>query len=96
MLEQFRRRRGYDLRPQLPLLEYDVGERSATLRRDFGRTLTELYQERFLAPMRDWASRNKVLFRIQNYGIPPASLASLEALSVASQVKSGSVRPKCP
>ena len=76
MLEQFRRRRGYDLRPQLPLLEYDVGERSATLRRDFGRTLTELYQERFLAPMRDWASRNKVLFRIQNYGIPPASLAS--------------------
>jgi hypothetical protein len=26
----------------------------------------------------------------------PASLASLAALSVASQVKSGSLRPKCP
>jgi hypothetical protein len=76
MLDQFRRRRGYDLRPQLPLLEYDIGERSAALRRDFGRTLTELYQERFLAPLREWASQNKVLLRIQNYGAPPASLAS--------------------
>jgi hypothetical protein len=76
LLDQFRQRRGYDLRPLLPLLEYDLGERSAALRRDFGRTLTELYQERFLAPMREWASHNKVLFRIQNYGTPPASLAS--------------------
>jgi hypothetical protein len=76
MLDQFRQRRGYDLRPLLPLLEYDLGERSAALRRDFGRTLTELYQERFLAPLRAWASRNKVLLRIQNYGTPPASLAS--------------------
>jgi len=76
MLDQFRRRRGYDLRPRLPLLDYDVGEPTAALRRDFGRTLTELYQERFLAPMHEWASRNKVLLRIQNYGTPPASLAS--------------------
>ncbi|HKC13909.1 MAG TPA: glycosyl hydrolase [Vicinamibacteria bacterium] len=76
MLDQFRQRRGYDLRPRLPLLEYDLGEGSAALRRDFGRTLTELYQERFLAPLREWASRNQVLLRIQNYGAPPASLAS--------------------
>ena len=76
MFGEFRKRRGHDLRPVLPLLEYDVGERSETLRRDFGRTLTELYQERFLAPMREWATRNNVLFRIQNYGEPPASLAS--------------------
>ena len=64
------------LRGVLPFLEYDVGERSETLRRDFGRTLTELFQERFLAPMREWAAKNSVLFRIQNYGEPPASLAS--------------------
>jgi hypothetical protein len=76
MFGEFQRRRGYDLRVVLPLLEYDVGERSETLRRDFGRTLTELYEERFLVPMREWAARNKVLFRIQNYGEPPASLAS--------------------
>ena len=76
MLGEFQKRRGYDLRGVLPLLEYDVGKRSETLRRDFGRTLTELYQERFLAPMRAWATKSKVLFRIQNYGEPPASLAS--------------------
>ncbi|PYQ05887.1 MAG: glycoside hydrolase [Acidobacteria bacterium] len=76
MFSEFQKRRGYDLRGLLPRLEYDAGERSETLRRDFGRTLTELYEERFLAPMREWATRNKVLFRIQNYGEPPASLAS--------------------
>jgi hypothetical protein len=76
MLGEFQKRRGYDLRGVLPRLEYDLGERSETLRRDFGRTLSELYQERFLAPMRAWATKNEVLFRIQNYGEPPASLAS--------------------
>jgi hypothetical protein len=76
LLDEFGRRRGYELRPLLPLLEYDVGERSETLRRDFGRTLTELYEERFMVPMREWTTRNKVLFRIQNYGEPPASIAS--------------------
>ena len=76
MFSEFQKRRGYDLRGLLPRLEYDAGERSETLRRDFGRTLTELYEERFLVPMREWATRNKVLFRIQNYGEPPASLAS--------------------
>jgi hypothetical protein len=76
MFGEFQKRRGYDLRGVLPRLEYDAGERSETLRRDFGRTLTELYEERFLVPMREWATRHKVLFRIQNYGEPPASLAS--------------------
>jgi hypothetical protein len=76
MLEEFRRRRGYDLRPLLPFLDYDVGERSRAVRRDLGQTQTDLYTERFLVPMREWARRNQVLFRIQNYGAPPASLAS--------------------
>jgi hypothetical protein len=76
MFGEFQKRRGYDLRAVLPLLEYDVQERSEATRRDFGRTLTELYDERFLVPMREWATRNKVLFRIQNYGEPPAALAS--------------------
>ena len=41
-----------------------------------GRTLTELYEERFLSPLRSGRAKNKVLLRIQNYGEPPASLAS--------------------
>ena len=76
MFAEFQRRRGYDLRPVLPLVDYDVGERSEAVRRDLGRTLSELYEERFLGPMRAWTAANKVLFRIQNYGVPPATLAS--------------------
>ena len=76
MLAEFRARRGYDLRPQLPMIEYGNDARAQQVRRDVGRTLTELYEERFLAPIQDWSRKNKVLFRIQGYGQPPASLSS--------------------
>ncbi|HEU0106139.1 MAG TPA: glycosyl hydrolase, partial [Vicinamibacteria bacterium] len=76
LLEQFRARRGYDLRPLLPRLERDAGDRSLELRRDFGRTLSELYEERFLVPLKEWSRKNNVLLRIQNYGEPPATLSS--------------------
>lgn len=56
--EEFQKRRGYALKPLLPLLEYD-DPRSESVRRDFGKTLTELYEERFLIPMHDWAKRTK-------------------------------------
>ncbi len=76
MLAEFQKRRGYDLKPLLPALEMDIGDRTAAVRRDFGRTLTELYEERFLVPAQEWARAHKVLLRVQNYGIPPASIAS--------------------
>ena len=75
-LEQFRERRGYDLKPHLPALIADLGPQTAAIRHDWGQTLTELLNERFLAPMHEWSKRNRTLFRIQNYGIPPATLAS--------------------
>ena len=78
MLGEFQKRRGYDLRPLLPMLEYDTGERSRTVRRDVGQTLTELYEERFLIPIRDWSRKHNVRFRIQGYGAPPAALASYQ------------------
>src|SRR4029079_2639913 len=76
LLQEFQRRRGYDLRPLLPMAELGNGERADAVRRDYGRTLTELFEERFLAPMREWATKNTVRFRIQNYGLPPARLSS--------------------
>ncbi len=75
-LEEFQRRRGYDLKPQLPFLVNDVGPRTKALRRDWGKTLTELLNERFLAPIHEWSKRNGVLFRIQDYGVPSAALSS--------------------
>ena len=75
-LAEFRKRRGYDLKPRLPSLVFDFGPDSAAIRHDWGLTLTELLNERFLAPMRAWARRNQTRFRIQGYGIPPATLSS--------------------
>ena len=76
LLTEFHKRRGYDLRPLLPLLEFDAGERSTKVRRDYGRTLSELFEDQFLVPMHDWAAKNHVLFRMQDYGVPPATLSS--------------------
>ncbi len=75
-LEQFQKRRGYDLKPLLPALAQDMGEKTAAVRQDWGKTLTELAEERFLAPIREWSHRNKTLFRVQSYGLPPVALSS--------------------
>jgi hypothetical protein len=77
-LEEFQKRRGYDLKPHLPALAGNRGEETAGLRHDWGLTLTELVNERFLKPVHEWARENHTLFRIQGYGIPPASISSYE------------------
>lgn len=75
-LEEFRKRRGYDLTPLLPALVEDIGEKTYDVRRDWGKTLTELAEENYLAPIREWAKRHGTLFRSQTYGIPPVMLSS--------------------
>jgi glycosyl hydrolase family 106( putative alpha-L-rhamnosidase) len=74
-LDEFKKRRGYDLKPYLPALTIDIGPRTHDIRRDWGKTLTELYNERFLQPLHDWTRRNKTLLRVQNYGVPAVSLS---------------------
>ncbi len=75
-LAEFQKRRGYDLKPLLPALVRDIGPETASIRQDWGQTLTELLNERFLAPMQQWAKQHNTRFRIQGYGIPPATIAS--------------------
>ena len=74
-LEQFRTRRGYDLKPHLPALAVE-GPTTAALRHDWAQTLTELLNERFVSPMQEWAHRNQTRFRLQGYGTPPAMLST--------------------
>jgi hypothetical protein len=76
LLEQFQKRRGYDLTPLLTALAGDTVPQAAAIRHDWGRTLTELANERYLAPLEEWAARNGTRFRSQTYGIPPVSLSS--------------------
>ncbi len=82
-LEEFRRRRGYELRPYLPALVADIGPQTKEIRHDWGRTLTELTNEYFLAALRRWAHEHKTRFRIQGYGTPPATLHSYADVDLA-------------
>lgn len=75
-LDEFRRRRGYDLLPHLPALASDATQDSAAIRHDWGRTLTELADDNYLSPIREWAHQHGTLFRSQDYGTPPVSLSS--------------------
>ena len=76
LLDEFQRRRGYDLTPYLPALIQDVGPNTPDIRHDWGKTLTELIQENYLTPVHDWARQHHTLFRSQTYGIPAVSLSS--------------------
>lgn len=75
-LEEFRKRRGYDLKPYLPALIADIGPKTGSIRHDWGETITDLLNERFLVPLQDWSRRNHTLLRMQAYGIPAATLSS--------------------
>jgi alpha-L-rhamnosidase len=76
LMDEFRRRRGYDLKPHLPALVGDAGPETAAVRCDWGRTLTELANEHYLVALREWADRNGTLLRCQAYGEPPVTLSS--------------------
>ncbi len=77
-LKEFARRRGYDLTPHLPALALPgpVDDETRSIRHDWGKTLTELAEERYLTPVREWAHAHHTLFRSQTYGIPPVILSS--------------------
>lgn len=75
-LAEFERRRGYDLKPYLPQLFLGISPESGSLRRDWGLTLTELIEERYLKRVNEWAAAHHTQFRSQTYGDPAVSLSS--------------------
>lgn len=62
MFKIFRERRGYSLKPYLPALYLDIGEKTAEIRYDFWRTLTEQYAETYYKRLRDWCEENDLIF----------------------------------
>ncbi len=81
-LQQFRRRRGYDLTPYLPLLKqepngnggnspiYDIPGIGQRVRRDYWQTVSDVMIDSFYSPFAQWAASNNVLSRIQAHGSP--------------------------
>jgi hypothetical protein len=75
-LQEFQKRRGYDLTPYLPALAGDIGDQTKAIRHDWGQTLTELANEHYLTPLTEWAKQHGTRFRSQSYGTPPVTLSS--------------------
>ena len=81
-VSEFAKRRRYDVAPLLPVLSADRGIEGAMVREDWGRTLTELLDERFIVPLGAWARARGTRLRLQGYGIPPATVSSNAAADV--------------
>lgn len=82
LLAEFKARRGYDLTPHLLSLFGDASE-TAVVRYDWGLTLSELVNERYLTPVRDWAKAHGTRFRSQTYGVPAVTLSSNARVDLA-------------
>ena len=81
LFDEFQRRRGYDLRRELPALFADDGaERSARVLVDYRETLSDLLLDGFTAEWRSWAGRRGKVVRNQAHG-SPASILDLYAAS---------------
>ena len=57
---EFRKRRGYDLQPLIPLLVGDSGGKSAKVRYDFWKTVGELVSESFFGQIDDWCKPHNI------------------------------------
>lgn len=68
LLEEFQKRRGYDLSKYIYALWGDMGEITPHVRYDYFRTMSELTIENFFDPLTDFAHRNGTLSRIQAHG----------------------------
>ncbi len=79
--EQFERRRGYDLRDDLPaLFGKDEPQKNARVLCDYRETISDLLLEEFTIPWRRWAEGKGATTRNQAHG-SPANLLDLYAAS---------------
>lgn len=68
LLDEFKKRRGYDLSQYIYALWGDMGEITPHVRYDYFRTMSELTIENFFDPLTEFAHRNGALSRIQAHG----------------------------
>lgn len=62
MFRRFQERNGYNLRPRLPDLFFDIRPDSARVRYDFYNTLTDFYSDAYYKQIHEWCQRHNVLF----------------------------------
>ena len=62
MFRRFQERNGYNLRPRLPDLFFDIRSDSARIRYDFYNTLTDFYSDAYYKQIHEWCQKHNVLF----------------------------------
>lgn len=62
MFQRFQQRNGYNLRPRLPDLFFDLSPDSARVRYDYYTTLTEFYSQAFYRQIHEWCRQRNLLF----------------------------------
>ncbi|MBI5767037.1 MAG: glycoside hydrolase family 2 protein [Verrucomicrobia bacterium] len=79
--EEFKRRRGYDLRDELPaFFGQDTPEKNARVMCDHRETISDLLLEEFTVPWAKWAKSHGAIIRNQAHG-SPANIIDLYAAS---------------
>lgn len=79
LLEEFKNRRGYDLREHLPaLFGQDSEDKKARVLCDYRETISELIYEKFTSVWKAWAGKKNTIVRNQAHG-SPANILDLYA-----------------
>ncbi|HZT33679.1 MAG TPA: glycosyl hydrolase [Bryobacteraceae bacterium] len=73
--DEFRRRRGYDLRPHLAALFRQQPD-TPHIRYDYWETVSELANQNYLKTISDWCHAHGFRFQSESYGEPPVTQAS--------------------
>jgi alpha-L-rhamnosidase len=95
LLDEFRRRRGYDLRRELPaLFATDGSERSGRVLVDYRETISDLLLDGFTTEWRSWARGRGKIVRDQAHGSPAAILDLYAASDIPETEGSGVYRIK--
>ncbi|MEO5682499.1 MAG: glycosyl hydrolase [Chitinophagaceae bacterium] len=82
-LQQFKNRRGYDLKNELPALyQKDNTEKNSRVLYDYRQTISELLLEKFTTPWHAWAKAKGKLIRNQSHGSPANILDLYGAIDI--------------
>jgi hypothetical protein len=76
LLDEFKKRRGYDLTPLLGSLFDANFPKAAEIRADWGKTIAEVFDDNFVKTFTQLAHDHDTRFRIQAYGTPPTTLTT--------------------
>ncbi len=66
--EEFKRRKGYDLVPEIAGLFRDIGPRTPKLRLDYNDVLVQLSEDGFFKPIYDWHQKRGMIFGCDHGG----------------------------